>query len=52
MLSVKPAAAVAAIFLQGRQINPEVRSSVSEGATSDGFSPTSGQFVDLPQFLR
>jgi hypothetical protein len=36
--------------LHGRQIDPEVRSHLSEGPTSDDFSPASGQFVDHPQF--
>jgi hypothetical protein len=38
-------------LLHGRQIDPDARSSFSEGPTSDDFPPASGQFVDLPQFL-
>jgi len=38
-------------LLHGRQIHPHVWSSFSEGPTSDDFSPTGGQFADLPQFL-
>jgi hypothetical protein len=38
-------------LLHGRQIDPDIRSRLSEGPTSDDFSPAGGQFVDLPQFL-
>jgi hypothetical protein len=38
-------------LLHRRQIDPDVRSSLSEGPTSDDFSPAGGQFADLPHFL-